>query len=148
MSNYNKLYEIVYKTRSSGLKGVLNKFLLQRASHNLNYLSSISQDRAEKLNYLRACIKLGKDELEFKYATARKTFGKSTAVTSEQRRLIEKYMKFTSFILKDIPLKKQVKEFRSRMLLEALENFYKEVFGDNWLASKEIFLSQYANIIH
>ncbi len=106
----------------------------------------ITPDKAEKLNYLRASIATSKGELEFKYATSKRMFGKQTAITTEQKNLIIKYLTLTTYILNDLPLRKQDKDFPARHLLDYLESFFKNIFGEEWLESKDLFLTQYSKL--
>jgi len=142
--NLNKLYELEYKTKIPSIKKVLNSFLSNR---NNKPLVNINNDKAEELNFLRASIKTNKHELEFKYETVRKTFGRSAALTQQQKILIERYIKFTSYLLNDIPFNKQVKEFKARDLLDLFEKFYSSVFGPDWLNNQKAFITKYNQLI-
>jgi hypothetical protein len=143
-----KLYEVVSKTKSKRLKCVLNSLLSERKKLLVIVTQSNGNGTCalDKANYLRSTIKFNKEELEFKYLTARKTFGKSSAVTMQQKTLINRYMKFTDYLLENIPLNKQVHEFKARELLDLLEIFYINMFGPEWLNDKDGFMQSYSKL--
>ena len=141
-----KLYEVATKTKSRRLKGVLENLLSSRKLM-MAPVVSISDNEADRANYLRSSIKLNKEELEYKYLTSRKTFGKSSAVTMQQKILIQRYFKFTDYCLENIPLKNQLNTFNAREVLDFFEGFYEKVFGPEWLSDREGFLKGYNKLV-
>lgn len=68
-------------------------------------------------------------------------------MTEQQKILIERYIKFTSYLLNDILFNKQVEAFKARDLLDFFEKFYSSVFSPDWLNDQKAFITKYNQLI-
>jgi len=109
----------------------------------------MNEELSEKLDYFRATINTKNKEIVFKNGTARYMFGQQYAVFKDQKELVAKYMIFTDYLLKEIPLRKQGSHnFNTGNLLQKFEDFYTGIFGDGWQDSRDIFLNNFSKLIN